>query len=218
MIEISLDAAEAGRVLRSSGAPHPAALAPLLGSGPRKLLGRAAGPGYAMLAADQTERHAAEARAVVRCFALLEARPAALAAFDLIVPSAGSVETVWKMTGSLARTELRSGAGPGDRIYLNVLDAAARPGGVREAGGIDLAGAVCCNWAVLFHTESHSARSPLFFTAPQGASKFLLIGLAPGDWDVWRDGFLEAGQGIVQPEEASLYFEGPAGTYFLRKR
>jgi len=46
--------------------------------------------------------------------------------------------------------------------------------------------------------------------------KFLIIGLAPGAWEIWRAGMRELEDGAVAPESGVLYFEGKPGSYFLR--
>jgi hypothetical protein len=82
---------------------------------------------------------------------------------------------------------------------------------------MDLAGLRVADWAILFNIEPRSTRSAVWFETP-GASKlkFLLTGLAPGQWDIWCDGWLVDHGVIVRPTAGALYFTGAAGMYFIR--
>lgn len=86
--------------------------------------------------------------------------------------------------------------------------------------GVDLEGGTAGRWAVLFHTEPTLARSAVSFdTSGRGAevTRYLVTGLAPGDWQVWRNGWLEDLDGFVRPGECVLYFERAPGSFFLRR-
>jgi hypothetical protein len=82
--------------------------------------------------------------------------------------------------------------------------------------GVDLLGAQWREWVVLFHTGLHVAQSSLSFDAAAG-SRYLLTGLGPGYWDVWRDGWLEEMGIPVRPPAASLRFDSGPGSFFIRK-
>jgi|GEM_PF-873155 len=82
---------------------------------------------------------------------------------------------------------------------------------------IDLAGIRAGSWVVLFQTGASSARSAVFFDARgEGPLRYLITGLAPGVWQIWRNGFLTIPDAVVRPHTGTLYFEAPAGNYFLR--
>ena len=89
--------------------------------------------------------------------------------------------------------------------------------GVKKIDGIDFAGAVTGGWAVLFHSEAVALRSTGSFEVPgDGKLKFLIGGLAPGGWEIWRNGWLEDTKGDVDARAGVLYFEGLSGSYFIR--
>jgi heparin/heparan-sulfate lyase len=50
-----------------------------------------------------------------------------------------------------------------------------------------------------------------------GAWKYLVTDLAEGTWQVWRDGRIVRPAVRVAESEGTLYFEGPAGRYELRR-
>jgi hypothetical protein len=82
---------------------------------------------------------------------------------------------------------------------------------------MDLIGTRVADWAVLFNIEPRSTRSAVWFETVGGAElKFLLTGLAPGQWDLWRDGWLIEHGVIVRPTSGALYFTGAPGMYFVR--
>jgi len=84
---------------------------------------------------------------------------------------------------------------------------------------LDLEGALVASggWVVLFHTEPVLARSVLSFEVKGtfDSLRFVVTGLAAGDWEVWRNGW-SAGPVEVKAREGVLYFEGRPGSYFLR--
>jgi hypothetical protein len=82
---------------------------------------------------------------------------------------------------------------------------------------MDLAGVQVADWVVLFNIEPRSTRSALWFeTAAAAKLKILVTGLAPGQWDIWRDGWLVEHGTIVRPTAGALYFTGAGGMYFVR--
>ncbi len=95
-----------------------------------------------------------------------------------------------------------------------------RPAGTKtgEVDSLDLAGTRLGDWVVLFNVEQLSTRSAVWFEVKGGARlRFLVTGLAPGTWEIWRNGFLEDPGGVVWRGAGALYFEGEAGQYFLRR-
>lgn len=85
---------------------------------------------------------------------------------------------------------------------------------------IDLAGVRLGDRVIAFHGGSRMGQEPVFFDVDEGAvgMKFLLTGLAPGAWDIWWKGWLEHPDAWVAPEASTLYFEGPPGGYYFRRR
>ena len=82
---------------------------------------------------------------------------------------------------------------------------------------MDLVGTRIADWAVLFNIEPRSTRSAVWFETGGGETlTFLLTGLAPGQWDIWCDGWLVEHGAIVRPTSGALYFTGAPGTYFVR--
>jgi hypothetical protein len=104
-----------------------------------------------------------------------------------------------------------------DGIALNAL---ALPGSsVEPVLSVDLAGGRVGSTVVLFHTETGMARTAVFFEMEaSGRLNYLLAGLAPGGWDIWRDGYLEDTEHGVRPAAGTLFFEGEPGNYFIRHR
>jgi hypothetical protein len=81
----------------------------------------------------------------------------------------------------------------------------------------DLSGLRLGEWAILFYTEPQMAKSAVSFDVEGPAGmKFLIAGLAPGIWEIWRAGMREQDDGAVAPESGVLYFVGKPGSYFLR--
>ena len=85
---------------------------------------------------------------------------------------------------------------------------------------LDVAGVRLGDRVVLFHRDKNPARSVFYFDTEEGpgALKYFLAGLAPGPWDIWWKGYLETPDVLVEPRHGALYFEGPPGGYYLRRR
>jgi hypothetical protein len=187
-------------------------------------------PEYAFLATD--------VRSVKRLFVCLDL--GALVAFDLVaspeahlviqgvrqvpgLPSPPKITTVFPSRDDLSvvtnedTLDLRWRKTSGDSLFLNVIGPADDERPVPIAS-IDMAGVRIRDRAVVFYTESTSARSAVSFDVPgSGNVKHLVAGLAPGSWEIWRNGWLEDPQGFVEPQAGALYFEAPAGNYYFRK-
>ena len=84
---------------------------------------------------------------------------------------------------------------------------------------LDLVGVRVGANVVLFHTEKQMARSALSFDTGTGEGRlgFIVTGLAPGIWEVWRNGWLVEPEVVVRAGEAVLFFEERPGSYFIRR-
>ena len=88
---------------------------------------------------------------------------------------------------------------------------------VQSIESMDLAGVRVGDWAVLFNLEPRATRGAVWFDIPvMDKLRILVTGLAPGQWDLWRNGWLIEQGAIVRPTAGALYFEGAGGTWFLR--
>jgi hypothetical protein len=88
-----------------------------------------------------------------------------------------------------------------------------------RVSSLDLEGAETGEWAVLFHTEPRMARSAVSFETRQNTERVraIVAGLAPGMWEVWRDGWVIEPEIPVRGPEGVLYFEARPGSYFIRR-
>lgn len=105
-----------------------------------------------------------------------------------------------------------------DALFLHVAQVGpALP--VEPIWTIDLAGVQVGEWVVAFGADATMAHQPVFFDIDRGERlKILLTGLAPGSWDVWWKGWLEHPDLPVEPTASTLFFEGPPGGYYFRRR
>jgi Heparinase II C-terminal domain len=165
---------------------------------------------YAFLAVD-AKRAYKGLQEVTRSFVFLPEQRA-LVEFDIAIPADPPVPVTWKLEGSGSVVTLLSN----ETQFLHLIQTAGRqaPGKIDSD---DLAGLRLGSLAILFYTETHMARSAVSFdVAGPTAMKFLIAGLAPGEWEIWRAGMREIDDGAVAPESGVLYFEGKPGGYFLR--
>ena len=89
---------------------------------------------------------------------------------------------------------------------------------IEPIASIDVAGARIGSWVVMFHNEPSSAASAVgFYVETAAARRYLVTGLAPGNWQIWRNGWLVDPGIFVRPRQGVLYFEGRSGSYFLRR-
>ncbi len=181
------------------------------------LLGYDAGPQtarpeYAFLAADVSR---ACGRPAQRMTALLRlADRFAAVVFDL-----GAVEPASPSAADLSIARIRLPRTLGESVSLRVIQPAGGAVEWRPVDSLDLAGVRLADRAVLFHLEPVSALSAVSFSVEgTGTLKYLAGGLAPGMWDIWRNGWLEETMGGVNPRSGALYFEARPGSYFLRRR
>lgn len=90
----------------------------------------------------------------------------------------------------------------------------------RPISSLDLEGAIAGSTVVLFHTETRLAASALSFDTEKHEAAtlhFIVTGLAPGMWEIWRNGWVVDGGVPVRAGEAVLSFEGRPGSYFIRR-
>jgi hypothetical protein len=85
---------------------------------------------------------------------------------------------------------------------------------------LDLDGAIAGGTVVLFHTEARLASSAFSFDTGDHRAKtlhFIVTGVAPGVWEVWRNGWVVDDGVAVRSGEAVLSFEERPGSYFVRR-
>jgi hypothetical protein len=84
---------------------------------------------------------------------------------------------------------------------------------------LDVEGVRLREYVVLFHTEAGLLRSAFSFDTGEasGPVKIVVTGVAPGTWEVWRNGWVVDIGVVVRPKEGVLYFEERPGRFFVRK-
>lgn len=106
-------------------------------------------------------------------------------------------------------------------LFLNVMqimDSDAHPLAVEKVGNGDTAGVRLGERIVLFNTRGERTSGPVSFVSPAGVtSRILVTDLAEGTWQVWRNGRIERAAVVVSGDAGTLYLEGPAGAYNLRR-
>jgi len=189
-------------------------------------------PEYAFLAVDSTKACTGEVQNLKRSFVLLRlGRPAipwALVTFDLMVSADPALPKSWAAVLPSSESGWRvssfsSRRSSTETVFVNAIQFLDGEGGapmpVEEVSSLELAGVRLADRVALFHAETTTARSAVSFRVEGTETlKYLVTGLAPGDWEIWWNGWLEDPQGFVEPRSGALYFEGPAGSYFLRRR
>jgi hypothetical protein len=181
----------------------------------RSLAGAPAHP----LGSDRTEEYAflavtakyAGLQEVMRSWVFLP-KLRALIEFDIAALPDPPVPVTWKLEGPGNVLPLLAK----DGLYLHLIQMADR----QAPGKIDseeLAGLRLGSLVILFYTETHMSKSAVSFDVAGPASmKFLIAGLAPGEWEIWHAGMRALEDGAVARESGVLYFEGKPGSYFLR--
>jgi len=143
--------------------------------------------------------------AALRSVVVLEA---AAVAFDLPLCQG---KLAWKLEGraEVVPVPLQGGA------LLHVIAPSAP---LEKLENLDLAGVRLGGRAILFSTETSLARGAVsYLVKGSGLMRHLVTGLAPGNWQIWWNGWLEDPGRAVEPGAVSLEFEGEAGKYFLRR-
>lgn len=186
-----------------------AQLRSMIGEG--RPLGYHTGEDFAFLALDATDSFKPHAQDAKRALLVLDTKT--IVSFDLI--TAPSAPSRWARSGA-GYSRIFESSSLDTRTYISVTEATPVEN-IGAIGNIDMSGVRVRDWAVLFYTEPRMLRSAVSFEADgRGPLRFFVAGLAPGSWDVWRDGWLEESTG-VKPQEGSLRFNGRPGSYFLRR-
>lgn len=87
----------------------------------------------------------------------------------------------------------------------------------KAISSMHLAGVRLAGHIILFHTGTTMTRSIFFEVEGGDTLQYVIVGLFPGTWEIWRNGFLEDPEGVVNRESGVLYFEGPPGNYYLKR-
>jgi heparin/heparan-sulfate lyase len=105
--------------------------------------------------------------------------------------------------------------------FLNVMemmDTAVAPLPVERLESAGAVGVRVADRLVWFQRSGARTDRPVSFTARgAGTLQFLVADLAEGVWQVWRDGAIVHPALNVAAGEGTLYFQGPAGAYSLRR-
>lgn len=208
-------------------------LRPLAGDGARPL-GHDLAPDYAFLATDAHAAFGGTLAELLRSFVFLP-KPGALVTFDIAVspqpaavtwsiegaPGAASVAAILPRQARVTRSGSALTVAPpkpaAESLFLNVIHT-AEPHPVEPIDSIDLAGIRLADHVIAFHRETRMERSAVSFdVGGSGPLRFLVTGLAPGEWEIWRGGMLEMPDATVPPQAGALNFEGQPGSYFLRR-
>jgi Heparinase II C-terminal domain len=189
----------------------------LSSSSPVQPIGYLAGSGFAFLAADASTAGADIKRSIV----VLEG--IGVVTFDLLTRANGSVS--WRSEPAREVLFVQPRHTPSSTVSVLPVDGEVtvltftpvRSDLPERIESLDVLGLAVRAWVVLFGTESRSNRSALSFdVSGDGPRQCLVTGLAPGEWDLWRNGWLEAAH-TVRPREGAVSFETRPGSYFLRR-
>lgn len=105
-------------------------------------------------------------------------------------------------------------------LFLNVMQVMERDKGqalpVNRLDSQDMVGVRLADRAVFFNRAAERTNRPLAFSM-NATLKCLVTDLAEGTWQVWRDGRIVNPAIAVSGDAGTLYFEGPAGNYSLRR-
>jgi hypothetical protein len=197
-----------------------------LGTSGLETLRSLAGPKARPLGQDRTAEYALLAlaaadaypgmREVTREFVFLP-RERALVEYDIAIAADPPEPVTWRLVGTGNAESLLPQRKPSSETeFLHLIQMGERqtPGKIESD---DLAGLRLAQWAILFYTEPRMALSAVSFEVDGPARmNFLIAGLAPGAWEIWRAGMREQEDGAVRPGSGVLSFEGKPGSYFLR--
>lgn len=121
------------------------------------------------------------------------------------------------------RVEITPKAASAEDCFLNVMqisDTKARKlNDVRMIDAGKVAGAVLADRAVLFSRDGRALENGVSFKVPAGKKsyKILVTDLASGKWQILKDGKPYMGSVEVKEDEGTIYFDGAAGTYSLKR-
>ena len=118
------------------------------------------------------------------------------------------------------RIEVSPRAPSATDCFLNVMQitGASEPPAVEKLTAKGMTGVRVADRVVWFQTDGErSARAVKFTASGGGTMKFLVTDLGEGTWQVWRDGKIVRPAVRVAESEGTMYFEGPAGAYELRR-
>jgi heparin/heparan-sulfate lyase len=116
------------------------------------------------------------------------------------------------------RVEVASRKGAAETRFLNVMqimDRETEPLDVKRIARDDFSGALVSGVTVLFRNDGAPANRPVRFRSE--GNRFLVAGLSEGTWQVWRDGAVVSPAVLVSAGQGTLWFEGQAGEYELRR-
>jgi heparin/heparan-sulfate lyase len=102
--------------------------------------------------------------------------------------------------------------------FLNVMQIMDRETAelpVKRIEDENVSGLLLAGTTVLFRNDGARTDRPVRFRSE--GDRFLAADLAEGTWQVWRDGAVVRPAVRVSGEEGTLWFEGPAGNYELRR-
>jgi len=104
--------------------------------------------------------------------------------------------------------------------FLNVMQmtGASHPPAVEKLTAKGMTGVRVADRVVWFQTNGERTPRAVGFTVTGGGTlKYLVTDLAEGTWQVWRDGKIVRPAVRVAESEGTMYFEGPPGSYQLRR-
>jgi heparin/heparan-sulfate lyase len=116
------------------------------------------------------------------------------------------------------RVEVSPPAPGAEDVFLNVMqvmDRATPPLPVKRLEEGDRTGFLLSGTTVLFRRDGRRAGRAFTFRSEGG--RFLVADLAEGPWQIRRDGGIVKPAAVVWAEQGTLWFEGPPGTYELRR-
>ena len=116
------------------------------------------------------------------------------------------------------RVEVSPRAASATDRFLNVMQIMDRETAelpVKRIEDENVSGLLLAGTTVLFRNDGARTDRPVRFRSE--GDRFLAADLAEGTWQVWRDGAVVRPAVRVSGEEGTLWFEGPAGNYELRR-
>jgi hypothetical protein len=125
------------------------------------------------------------------------------------------------------RLELSPKVAATEDLFLTAMQVSDRSAGVRwPVKRIDAGNRVGCliegeaeSWCVLFRRDLRRSDAPVEFTVPgHAACRFLVTGLAPGNWRVRCDGTTESCTIAVSADSGAAWFTGRAGRWTLAQQ